>query len=97
MKDRAAGIAAVRAIQSWTKPGGFSLLTGYTTGQPLSADYSFLFRPQQLSSLYSGWKPIWYQESFRLTWGRVHTPKDVLRLMLGKRGFKAARIIAQKI
>lgn len=97
MKDHPSGIAAVRAVQSWTKPGGFNLLTGYMANQPLPADYSFLFEPQELSGLYQGWKIRWGQESFRLTIGRIYSLKDIARLLLGKRGFKAARIIAQRV
>ena len=97
MKDHRAGTKAVRTIQAWTKPGGINLLTGYMSNQPLSNDYSFLFKPHELSELYAGWKSHWYQESFRLTWSRIYTPKDIPRLLLGKRGFKAARIIAQKV
>lgn len=96
MKDHESGIRAVHTIQSWTKPKGIHLLTGYTSNQPLSTDYSFLFEPKELFNLYGGWKIHWYQESFRLTVGRIYSFRDIPRLILGKRGFKAARIIAQK-
>lgn len=97
MKDHKSGITAVRNVQSWTKPSGINLLTGYTNNRPLSRDYSFLFEPDELSGLYSNWRSRWYQESFRLTWRRIYSPKDIPRLPLGRRGFKAARIITQRI
>jgi len=97
MNDHTAGASAIRNIQSWTRPKGINLLTGYMIGQPLSKDYSFLFEPTELSQLYADWKTHWYQESFRLTWNRIYNLTDVPRLLLGKRGFKAARIIAQQV
>lgn len=96
MKDHQSGTKAIQDIQSWTKLGGINLLTGYMSNQPLSKDYSFLLKPNELSELYARWNPLWYQESFRLTWNRIYSLKDLPRLILGKRGFKAARIIAQK-
>jgi 2-polyprenyl-3-methyl-5-hydroxy-6-metoxy-1,4-benzoquinol methylase len=96
MKDHESGIKAIRDIQSWTKPGGLNLLTSYTNVQALPNEYSFLLMPHELSELYAGWKAHWSQESYRLTLGRIRNPKDALRLVLGKRGFKAARIIVQK-
>lgn len=97
MKDRESGVKAIHDMQSWTKAGGFNLLTAYMKNQALSDDYSFLLKPDELLKLYAGWKPRWYQESFRLTWTRMRSLKDLPRLALGKRGYKAARIIAQKI
>lgn len=97
MKDHKSGIEAIHNIQSWTKPGGFNLLTGYLNNQPLSEDYSFLLKPNELSELYDNWKSHWYQETSKLTWSRIYSPTDIPRLLLGKRGFKAARIIAQKV
>jgi SAM-dependent methyltransferase len=96
MKDHKSGIKAIRGIQSWTKSGGINLLTGYMSNQPLSEDYSFLLQPNELSDLYKGWKIHWSQESFRLTLSRVYSLRDIPRLILGRRGFKAARIIARK-
>ena len=96
MKDYKSGINAIRDIQSWTKPGGINLLTGYMSNQPLSKDYSFLLEPDELSDLYKDWKICWSQESFRLTLNRIYSLKDIPRLILGRRGFKAARIIARK-
>lgn len=97
MNNHELGVKAIHDIQSWTKPGGINLLTGYMNNQPLSKDYSFLFKSNELSELYASWKSQWYQESFRITWSRIYSPKDIPRLLLGKRGFKAARIIAQKV
>lgn len=97
MKDHTSGTEAIRNIQSWTKSDGINLLTGYMSDQHLSEDYSFLFKPNELSGLYANWESHWYQESFKLTWSRIYSLKDIPRLVLGKRGFKAARIIAQKV
>ena len=97
MNDHKSGIKAVRDIQSWTKPGGLSLITGYMSGQKLSKDYSFLFEPKELTNLYRGWEVYWNQESYRLAIGRIYNFIDIPKLILGKRGFKAARIIARKI
>lgn len=97
MKNEAAGVKAVHDIQSWTKKGGINLVTGYMNNQPLSKDYSFLLEPKQLQGLYDGWKTHWYEQSFRLTWSHIYSFIDIPRLVLGKRGFKAARIISQKI
>jgi len=96
MKDHSSGLHAINKIQFWTKPGGINLLTGYMSGQPLSNEYSFLFESKELCKLYADWKLHWQQESFRLTLGRIYSLKDIPRLLLGRRGFKAARIIAQK-
>lgn len=96
MEGHSSGIKSVRRIQSWTKPGGINLVTGYMSNQPLPADYSFLLEPTELRSLYRDWKIHWQQESYRLTISRIYSLKDIPRLLLGKRGFKAARIIAQK-
>lgn len=96
MKDHSAGLKAVKNIQTWTKQGGINLTTGYMSSQPLSKDYSFLLVNSELPSLYAGWKIHWYEQSFRLTWSRIYSFIDIPRLILGKRGFKAARIIAQK-
>ena len=97
MNDHKSGIKAVRDIQSWTKPGGLSLITVYMSGQKLSKDYSFLFEPKELTNLYRGWEVYWNQESYRLAIGRIYNFIDIPKLILGKRGFKAARIIARKI
>lgn len=96
MKDHKSGVKAIHDIQSWTKLGGINLLTGYMSNQPLSEDYSFLLKSGELSDLYNDWKIHWSQESFRLSFNRIYGLKDIPRLILGKRGFKAARIIAQK-
>lgn len=97
MKDHASGVEAIRSVQSWTKPRGFNLLTGYMSNQSLPKDDSFLFEPKELSEMYQDWRVCWEQESFRLTVSRIYSVKDVPRLLLGKRGFKAARIIAQRV
>lgn len=96
IKDPESGLKSIKYIQSWTKPGGFNLLTAYLYNQALPKDYTFLLKPNELSGLYKNWKIHWSEESFRLTLGRVSSIKDVIRLILGRRGFKAARIIAQK-
>jgi len=96
MKDHASGTRAIRNLQSWTKPGGVNLVTGYMSNQPLPKEFSYLFGSGELSDLYKDWSIRWSQESFRLTLGRIYSIKDIFRLLLGKRGFKAARIIAQK-
>lgn len=97
MKNRAAGVKAVNDIQSWTKLGGINLITGYMSDQHLPKDYSFLLSDKELSHLYDGWKIHWYEQSFRLVWRRIYSFKDILRLILARRGYKAARIIAQKV
>lgn len=97
MKNRAAGTKAAHDIQSWTKQGGINLITCYMSDQSLSQDYSFLLRNKELSGLYDGWKIHWYEQSFRLVWSRIYSLMDIPRLILGRRGYKAARIIAQKI
>jgi SAM-dependent methyltransferase len=96
MKDHQSGVKAIQNVQSWTKRGGINLLTGYMSNQPLSKDYSFLLEPGELFELYNDWEIRWKQESFRLTLSRIYSVMDIPRLMVGKRGFKAARIIAQK-
>lgn len=95
LTDDAVGRKAIQDIQAWTRPGGFNLVTGYMSKQPLPADYSFLLKPRELSKTYQSWKIHWQEESFRLTLGRIYSLADVPRLILGRRGFKAARIIAQ--
>jgi SAM-dependent methyltransferase len=97
MKNSADGIKAIHDIQSWTKLGGFNLVTSYMKDQPLSQDYSFLLGDMELSDLYRNWDVHWYEQSFRLAWSRIYSFMDIPRLALGKRGYKAARIIAQKI
>lgn len=97
MKNRAAGIRAVEGIQSWTKQGGINLVTGYMRDQPLSRDYSFLLNDKELSGLYDSWKIHWYEQSYRLVWSRIYNFMDIPRLILGKRGYRAARIITQKV
>lgn len=97
MKNRAAGAKAVQNIQFWTKPGGINLVTGYMSDQPLSQEYSFLLKDNELANLYSGWKIHWYEQSFRLVWSRIYSLMDISRLILGKRGYRAARIITQKV
>lgn len=96
MKDRGSGIKAVEDIQSWTKPNGFNLVTCYMDGQSLPSDFSFLVKPDELAGLYKEWGIPWRQESFRLTIGRIYSLADIPKLLLRKRGFKAARLIARK-
>lgn len=96
MEGQRAGATAIKRLQSWTRPGGYNLLTGYLSGQSLPTDFSFLPKPGELQRLYKGWNVRWYQESYRLALSRLYSPKDIPRLLLGRRGYKAARIIAQK-
>lgn len=96
MEGKRAGLQAIRNIQSWTKRDGINLLTGYMSNQALPKDYSFLFNPGELAHLYGGWQVHWAEESYRLSFWRIYSFMDIPRLLLGKRGFKAARIIAQK-
>lgn len=97
INDRPAGIQAIHNMQAWTQPSGFNLVTGYLDGQSLSADYTFLLDTGELSKLYDNWTIRWYQESHRLTLSNIHSLRDVSRWALGRRGFKAARIIAQNL
>lgn len=96
MKDHDSGVKAVRNVQSWTKQAGFNLITGYMSSQPLSEEFSFLFEPGELTELYGDWNIRWRQESYRLTLTRVYSFMDIIRLITGRRGFKASRIVAQK-
>lgn len=97
MEGHAPGVGAILSIQSWTKPGGVNLVTGYVGGQPLPQEYSFLLEPGELAGLYRGWRVCWSEESFRVTLRRMRRPQDAARLVLGRRGYRAARIIAQKL
>lgn len=96
IEGRKAGLEAIKKIQIWTNPSGVNLITGYMYNQPLSNDYTFLFKPGELKKQYEKWEIYWSEESYRLTFSRIYTLKDVLRLLIGRRGFKAARIIATK-
>ncbi len=90
------GLEAINSLKSWTKPGGLNLIDTYLEGQALPVEYSFLMKPAQLGAIYDNWNILWSEESYRLTWSRIYNLSDIPRLLTGRRGFKAARIIARK-
>lgn len=96
LNNAKAGATAIRKIQELTKPGGYNLVTSYVQKQELPPEYSWLIAPGELSTFYSDWGVRWQEVSYRLAWSRIAGPADALRLVSGRKGFKAARIITQK-
>jgi 2-polyprenyl-3-methyl-5-hydroxy-6-metoxy-1,4-benzoquinol methylase len=96
LKDVDVGYDVIKAIQSWTSPGGLNVITTYTSENSLSDDYTFLLRPNELRKLYEGWEIVQYEESYARNFRSAKNFKDIARLVARKRGYKSARLIARK-
>lgn len=90
-------LKVIANMQSWTKPGGYNVITSYLDDNVLGAEYSFLLKSGQLQKLYADWQILLYKESYARTIQNMRNPKDIARLLLGRKGYKAARLIARRL
>lgn len=96
LEGPAAASRMIGTMKSWTKPGGYNVVTSYLQTAALPDEYSCLLQPDELRNLYHGWDILWYEESYPHTLRNVRSSRELLRILRGRRGYKAARILARK-
>ncbi len=88
---------SIAAMQDATKPGGYNVVLSYLQTDKLTDDYTYLLKPNQLREMYSQWETIEYREGYVTAWSKARSLKAVLRILAGRRGYKAARMITCKL
>jgi hypothetical protein len=96
LESKESYITTIKRLQKSTSLNGLNLITSYLKDHSLSDDYTSTVSPNELLALYEGWEIMWYEESYRLSWTRLQTMRDILKMLLRHRGYRAARIIARK-
>lgn len=87
---------AIWNLKASTKRHGFHLIISYLNSNKLDAEYSFLMGHNELLNLYGDWQVVTYKETYARTVRTVRDISDAVRLFCGQKGYKAARLIAQK-
>jgi tellurite methyltransferase len=87
---------AIDAMQNSTRRGGYNVIVNYLAGQTIGSEYTWLVRPRELLKYYHGWEIISYEEGYPLTIGKIRSIKQFLRWILGRRGYKSAKLIARR-
>jgi SAM-dependent methyltransferase len=86
---------AIDTMQHITRKGGYNVITNYLSGQEISPQYTWLVDPGKLPAYYKDWTVVAYEETYPFTLRKVRTLRQLARWMLGRKGFKSARLIAQ--
>lgn len=96
LENERIALDVITKMKTWTQPGGLNVVTSYLDSNSLDDEYSFLLRSSQLRKLYDDWQIVFYEESYTLALNNIRSHKDIIRLLRGKRGYKAARLIAKR-
>lgn len=86
---------AISTMQRATRKGGYNVITNYLAGQEIGSEYTWLVDSEKLPKYYKGWTIVSYEESHPFTLMRVKTARQLARWVLGRKGFKSARLIAK--
>lgn len=89
-------LQAIQTMQHITRPGGYNVITNYLVGQDTPVEYTWLLQPNALPRLYPGWNIVAYEETHPFGLRTVRSVRQLVRWLLGRRGYKAARLIARK-
>lgn len=87
---------AISDMQSITRKGGYNVITTYLAGQEIDSEYMWLVDSGKLSTYYKDWTTVSYEESYPFTLDKVRTARQLGRWLLGKKGYKGARLIARR-
>lgn len=87
---------ALRRLQASVRPGGLCIITSYLADAQLSEEYTWLLKPGELRASFKSWEILGYEETYPFTFGRIRTARQLVRWLRGRRGYKAARIIARR-
>ncbi|HEY1645004.1 MAG TPA: methyltransferase domain-containing protein [Candidatus Saccharimonadales bacterium] len=87
---------AISAMQHVTRKGGYNVITTYLASQEIGSEYTWLIDPQKLPEYYKDWTTVSYEESYPFTLDRVKTTRQLARWLLGKKGYKSARLITRR-
>ncbi len=86
---------AIDTMRHITRKGGYNVITNYLAGQDISPQYTWLVDSNKLPAYYKDWTIVSYEESYPFTLKRVRTARQLVRWILGRKGFKSARLIAK--
>lgn len=95
LKDKEAK-KAISTMQGITNKGGYNVITNYLDGQDLSNEYTWLLEANELPTYYKDWEIVSYEESRPFTIGKVRSARQFARWLLGRRGYRSARLIAKR-
>jgi SAM-dependent methyltransferase len=87
---------AIRAMKRVTRSGGYNVITTYLAGQEIAPEYTWLVESQELPGYYKDWEVVSYEESYPFTLGKVRNGRQLARWISGRRGYKAARLVASR-
>lgn len=87
---------AIAAMKDVTSDGGYNVITSYLAGQNLSEEYTWLLESGALPESYKDWSIVSYEESRPFTLDKVRSVRQLARWLLGRRGYKSARLIAKR-
>lgn len=88
--------AVIDTMKQVTRKGGFNVITSYLHDHTLPASYKWLLQKGKLRSYYQDWDIISYKESRPYNLAKIRTTRQLVRWCLGRRGYKAARLIAKR-
>lgn len=91
-----AGRDALGRLKNATKPGGLCIVTSYLSGPDLPDEYLWPLRPGELRAGFASWQVLRYEESYPFTLKKIRSAPQLVRWLRGRRGYKAARIVARR-
>jgi SAM-dependent methyltransferase len=87
---------AISDMRHITRKGGYNVITTYLAGQEIGPEYTWLVNSQKLPEYYKDWTTVSYEESCPFTLNRVKTARQLAQWLLGKKGYKSARLITRR-
>jgi SAM-dependent methyltransferase len=87
---------AISDMRRITRRGGYNVITTYLAGQEIGSEYAWLIESQKLPAYYKDWTIISYEESYPFTLSKVRTARQLGRRLLGRKGYKSARLITRR-
>lgn len=87
---------AMSGMRRITRKGGYNVITTYLAGQEIDSEYTWLVEPQKLPEYYKDRTAVSYEESYPFTLNKVRTARQLARWLLGKKGYKSARLITRR-
>jgi SAM-dependent methyltransferase len=91
-----AGRDALERLKNATKPGGLCIVTSYLAASDLPNEYIWRLQPGELRAGFASWRILRYEESYPFTLSKIRSAPQLARWLRGRRGYKAARIVAQR-